>query len=119
MPEIKQLTDKIPSVDITILNGQSESEIIELSSTILGQIYIPNTFEGEKITYSIGYDVSNLVPAKNINDEELSIEALVPIVLEGAYCIASNDLNGTRFIKLKSDTVQSQDCVITLIPRLK
>ena len=120
MPVAQNQRDILP-INATISSGQSESDIIRLFSSIIGQIYIPNTFEGKKLTYNISYDGITFFAAKNINNAELSIcdYETITNILAGSYCIASNDLNGVRWLKLKSDTIQSQDCIITLAPRLK
>jgi len=105
----------------TILDTETESNIVDVGSIIIGQIYIPNTFIGKEITYKVSYDGTNFFDAKNIDDEKLSIQnAITPTtILEGIYCIASNDLNGIKKIKLISDTAQTSDCNIIILPRLK
>lgn len=111
----------IVPISVVIASGETESEVIDLTATIIGQIYIPAEFDGTKLTYEIGYIDDDLHTAKNINDEELSIESVATptVVLTGAYCIASNDLNGVRFIKFKSDVEQTEDCTIYIVPRLR
>jgi hypothetical protein len=114
MGEVNQYTSLIlKTVNATILNGQSKSNIIDVKGTSIKTIFLPAAFDGSTLTFEISEDGTNFFPYYNINNMPITID----VTAGRAYGLAAIDLYSIQFLKIVSSATESAERIIKLIAR--
>ena len=103
----------IQTLDATILNGQTKSDIINMSGTLLKTIILPAAFTGSTLTFEISEDKTNFFPYYNINNMPVTID----VSAGRAYGLGAIDFYSIKYMKIVSGSVEAADRTIKLIAR--
>lgn len=92
---------------VTLLNGQTESEIIRLEGQVLLSIYVPTGFSGAQILFKVDNDLTDV----NLKDFYKTDGTQVALTAVADTCvgIVPVDFPGVHYLQLVSDTAQSGD----------
>lgn len=99
---------------VTILDGQTESDGVQLGGTSLVAIDIPAGFDGTALTFQVSSDGTNYKTYKRMSDGA-AVAAVVGA--DAAYAAGYFDFGGYEWIKLVAGTSQTGDITITLKTR--
>jgi len=99
---------------VTISNGTTTSNAVDLQGRGLLAIILPAAFTGSAITFQISVNNSTFFAVYNTANSQLSMT-----VTQGrAYAFDPSDLLCARYLKLVSGSSEGADRVITLISRV-
>lgn len=98
---------------VTISNGTTTSNAIDLQGLCLVQIQTPAALTGTAITFQSSNDGVTYQPLYNDSNTQLSIT----VGTSRNYNIAPTDFAGCRFLKIVSNASEGSDRAITLITR--
>jgi hypothetical protein len=103
----------VETLETTIANGQTKSEIIDMKGSSLKTILLPAAFDGANLTFEVSDDRINFYPYYNISNVAVSID----ITAGRAYGVAAIDFYSIQYMKIVSSVSQGADRTIKLITR--
>lgn len=103
----------IQTLDATISNGQTKSNSINMSGTLLKTILLPAAFTGSTLTFEVSEDNSTFLPYYNINNMPVTID----ISTGRAYGLGAIDFYSIKYLKIVSGSAEAAERTIKLIAR--
>lgn len=103
----------IDTIQATILNGQTESSIVDLKGTTSAVLYIPASFTGTSISFQTSFDNGDtffVLQDGNGNPVSPSVSPSISVPL------SPQQFYGIRLLKIVSGSAEVGDKIITVVP---
>lgn len=99
--------------EVTISNGQTVSNAVDLKGQVIVQIIMPSAFTGTAITFQSSHNDGTYQALYNSSNTQLSIT----IGTSRTYNINPSDFAGCRYFKVVSGSAEGAARVIGIVTR--
>ena len=103
----------MPNLTVTIANGATQSDSIDLDGLCLVGVFVPSGFDGTTLTFQTSLDDSTYVDVQDGAGNAYS----VTVAASKYVPVDPTKMVGVRYLKITSGTTQSPAATLTLSAR--